>query len=226
MKITIKLGGFLFPREIDINLLRKYVKELTRLYRRGHHLSVITGGGEVARDYIEKARKLGATESLCDTIGIQVSHVNAHLLISGLGDAAYPSSPFHLNEALRISTLGKILVMGGLQPGQSTNAVAALIAEALRSDILINLTDVDGVYTSDPKIDPNAKRFNEVTPDQMMQLIEKKNISAGGYKLLDPIALRIINRSSILTYIINGKDIKNLEKALKKKTIGTRIAFH
>ncbi|WP_455367737.1 UMP kinase [[Eubacterium] cellulosolvens] len=226
MKITIKLGGFLFPREIDINLLRKYVKELTRLYRRGHHLSVITGGGEVARDYIEKARKLGATESLCDTIGIQVSHVNAHLLISGLGDAAYPSLPFHLNEALRISTLGKILVMGGLQPGQSTNAVAALIAEALRSDILINLTDVDGVYTSDPKIDPNAKRFNEVTPDQMMQLIEKKNISAGGYKLLDPIALRIINRSSILTYIINGKDITNLEKALKKKTIGTRIAFH
>ncbi len=226
MKITIKLGGFLFPREIDINLLHKYVKELTQLYRKGHHLSVITGGGEVARDYIEKARTLGATENLCDTIGIQVSHLNAHLLISGLGDAAYPSLPSHLDEALRISTLGKILVMGGLQPGQSTNAVAALIAEALRSDILINLTDVDGVYTSDPKIDPTAKKFNKVTPDQMMQLINKKNISAGGYKLLDPIALKIINRSSILTYIINGKDITNLEKVLKKKPIGTRIVFH
>ena len=61
------------------------------------------------------------------------------------------------------------MVMGGLQPGQSTNAVGALVAEAIGADLFINATDVDGVYTSDPKKDPEARKLDIVDTDKLVE---------------------------------------------------------
>jgi uridylate kinase len=151
LRIAIKLGGHLFPYDLDTKKLSSYVEILRRLKSEKHYVLVVAGGGEIARKYISAARQLGAAEALCDELGIMVANLNARLLIAKLEDDAYPIPPSN-NEELRLALVsGKIVVLGGLQPGQSTNAVAAIAAEVMKADLLINATNVEGVYSADPK---------------------------------------------------------------------------
>jgi uridylate kinase len=131
-----------------------------------------------------------------------------------------PESPDDLMASIGSNL---IVVMGGLQPGQSTNAVAALAAEAMRADLLVNATDMDGAYTADPRKDPNATKLDEVTPDELTKILSTEGFKAGEYDLMDPLALRIIKRSKIPAVIVDGRDPSNIAKALSGKRIGTRI---
>ena len=83
----------------------------------------------------------------------------------------------------------------------------------------------NGVYTNDPKIDPNAKKLDEVSINQLLEIIVKSKSSAGGYKLLDPAAVKIIERSKIPTIILDLKDPKKLIPVVEGNVIGTRIGF-
>jgi uridylate kinase len=118
---------------------------------------VVTGGGQIARFYINTARKLGLDESSLDLMGIDVSRLNAKLLISSLGSHVYPNVPKSLDEISNFIESNKIIVSGGLHPGQSTNATSALIAEKIKANQFINATDVEGIYDSDPRKNQNAK---------------------------------------------------------------------
>lgn len=222
MKIVIKLGGFAFPTQLSPDFIQRYAELIRRLHRE-HGLVIVTGGGDDARRYIYAARKLGASEVICDQLGIYVTRVNAHLMISSLPGDAYPEVPESVEELRRFFATGKIVVMGGLQPGQSTNAVAAIAAETIGADVLINATDVEGVYTSDPSIDPKAKRLPEISTQQLKEILSSVEIGAGAYDLMDPIAIKVIERSRIRAYIVNGKDPLNIERALRGESVGTRI---
>jgi uridylate kinase len=117
----------------------------------------------------------------------------------------------------------KIIVAGGMQPGQSTNAVAALIAESIGADILINATNIDGVYTSDPDTDPSAKKFDEISTGELLNLLGGGKMVAGSYDLFDITAIRIVERSRITTRIINGKVAGNIIRAVRGEAIGTLV---
>ncbi|MBS7658320.1 MAG: UMP kinase [Candidatus Bathyarchaeia archaeon] len=223
MKIVVKLGGFAFPLKINEEIINSFALKFKEIHETGHKLTVVTGGGEAARVYINAARKLGASESFCDQLGILVSRLNAKLLIASLNDLAAPKIPETLEEFQSLLPLEKIIVMGGLQPGHSTNAVAALIAESIKADLLINVTDVDGVYTKDPKKDPEAKLLKEVNINQLQEILSSSEVKAGTYKLLDLLAIKIIERSKIPTWIINGRNPSNLIKVIKGEKIGTKI---
>jgi uridylate kinase len=172
---------------------------------------------------IEASRKLGANEALCDQIGILVTRLNARLLITSMGDDAYPKVPETIEDLRHYFESGKVIVMGGLQPGHSTNAVTALAAESIGASVLVNVTNVDGVYTADPKKDPKAKKFDEISTDKLLSLISGEEVSAGSYELLDPVSVRIIERSHIPTWIVSGEDPENILKILKGKHVGTKI---
>jgi len=115
--------------------------------------------------------------------------------------------------------------MGGLTPGHSTNAVAAIAAETISADLFVNATDVDGVYTGDPSKDPKARRLEEVTVDELSQILSKTGMAAGEYDLMDLLALRIIQRSKISTVILNGRTPENVLKALRNEGTGTRLIY-
>jgi uridylate kinase len=140
-----------------------------------------------------------------------------------LGKVAYPQPVTSLEEALKASYGDKIIVLGGLQPGQSTNAVAGLVAEAYQADLLVNATDVDGVYTTDPHEDPHAKKLDVIRTDALLQLLLSRELKAGSYILFDPVAIKIIERSRIPTRIIDGRKPANLVAAIQGKDIGTLI---
>jgi uridylate kinase len=203
--------------------IKKYGELFSKLKREGNQLVVVTGGGKNARKYIEAARKLGASEAACDQIGILVTRLNARLLITSMGDEAYPKVPETIEDLRLYFESGKVIVMGGLQPGHSTNAVTALAAESVGASILINVTNVDGVYTADPKKDPKAKKIDEISTEKLLSLISDEGVSAGSYELLDPVSIRIIERSHIPTWIVSGEDPENVLKILKGKHVGTKI---
>ncbi len=227
--VVVKIGGSLIFTEngengdINVDRIHQYAKVLSTLKDDGLNLCVVVGGGKAARDYIKVLHKFNATEAQSDLMGIRISRINALLLIAALGKIAYPCPPREIPELAKALTTDKIIVMGGLQPGQSTNAVAAVVAEYTRSDMLINATSVDGVYTDDPKKDPTAKKIDELDYDEFQELIIKKGSRAGEYPLFDLVALKIVSRSSILTKIINGSDPDNILRAAKGEEIGTTV---
>jgi len=222
LKAVVKLGGFAFPSRPEKPLLKEYVKLLTGLVGE-HHLVIVTGGGEVARAYIGAAREMGVSESLCDQLGILTSRLNARLLTDGLGEYAFPEIPVTIGELKHYFASGKIVAMGGLTPGHSTNAVAAIAAETIGAELFVNATDVDGVYSSDPEKDKSARRLEEVNVAELTTILSRNEMKAGAYELMDPLALRIIERSKLTTIILDGRKTENVRRALRNEKVGTKV---
>ena len=221
--MVVKIGGHILASQLDPRKIEEYLKLLKSLREEGHKIVVVVGGGGEARKYIRVAKRLGGSEFVCDVLGIEVSRLNARLLIAGLGDLAYPEPPRTIEDLRKAFEGSKIVIMGGLQPGQSTNAVGILAAEAVGAEMFINATDVDGVYTSNPKKDPKAKKLDVVTTDELLTLTLRERLEAGSYTLFDPVAIKIVERSGILTRIVDGRTPINIKLAIKGEAVGTLI---
>ncbi|HEY0196166.1 MAG TPA: UMP kinase, partial [Methanobacterium sp.] len=137
MKIVVTIGGSIVVQDNDSKKFKEYAEIISQMNTE-HKLYVVVGGGKPARDYISMARGLGASEALCDDVGIDVTRLNARLLITALGEVAYPKVPHNFAEALEYSQSGKLVVMGGTEPAHSTDAVGSILAEFLGADLLIN----------------------------------------------------------------------------------------
>ncbi len=221
-RIVIKLSGKIFGMD-NVKILKDYARFLVKITKVCQPI-IVTGGGTIARHYISYARSSGADESSLDELGIEISRLNAKLLIYALKHKAYPHPPTTLQEIRNAVDGGAIVVTGGLHPGHSTNGTAALIAEKVRAYEFLNATDVDGVYDLDPNKFKQAKMFRRIELKKLRSMLVNEESVAGGYDLMDILALKIIERSKIKTRIIKA-DIKTLEKAIKGDSVGTEIIF-
>ena len=219
-RIVIKFSGKVVAME-NVKLLKDYARFLVKISRTYQPI-IVAGGGKIARHYINHARSSGADESTLDELGIEISRLNAKLLIYALKGKAYSHPPTTLKEAQQAVESGLIVVAGGLHPGQSTNGTAALIAEKTNASQFLNATDVNGIYDSDPNNNKKAKMFKKIEIKTLKKILIHEDSVAGGYDLMDIVALKIIERSKIKTRVIK-LDIKNLEKAIKGQLIGTEI---
>ena len=222
MRIVAAIGGSILLQDYNAERFKEYAK-LLKEQSEEHEIFVVVGGGKPAREYIGVVRDLGAGEAKCDDIGIEVTRVNAKLLLLALGDYAYQRVPHNFQEALEFSATGKIVVMGGTEPAHSTDAVSAILAEYVQADMLINLTAVDGLYTKDPKKFDDAELIEEITASDMMDIISGNEVKAGTYEFIDMTAIQMIKRSNLETVIANGNEPQNLIKAIKGEKIGTRV---
>jgi uridylate kinase len=221
--VVLSLGGSVLVRdEGDTSYIRKLAKILIGVSAR-HKLYIVTGGGKIARYYIRTGRDLGADESFLDEIGIEVTRLNARLLITALGDRSCHSPPKNYDEALHAGRTHSIVVMGGVSPGITTDAVSALLAERVKAKRLVNATSVDGAYTADPKKDPEAKRIPTMTHSELISLVGHST-GAGPNHVFDPVGARVLQRSKISLSIVDGNDMVNLRDALEgKKFKGTLV---
>jgi uridylate kinase len=220
-RIVIKLSGRVFGIENNEKLLKDYATFLVKVSKICQPI-IVAGGGKIARHYISHARSSGADESTLDELGIEVSRLNAKLLIYALKDKAYPHPPTTLTETRHAVDSGLIVVAGGLHPGQSTNGTAALIAEKVHASEFLNATDVDGIYDSDPRKNPKAKKFKSIELRKLRNILVHEDSLAGGYDLMDIVALKVIERSKIKTRVLKA-DISTLEKAIRGSPVGTEI---
>jgi uridylate kinase len=127
------------------------------------------------------------------------------------------------DQLIDLKDTEKILVLGGLHPGQSTNAVAARVAEIIQAKILLNVTDVEGVYDRDPKQSPEAKLLTEITLTKLREVVSTLANEPGAYPLFDKRALDIIERAGIEIWFINGNPPQNMLHAVNNGKIGTRV---
>jgi len=220
-RIVIKLSGRIFGMENNEKLLKEYAAFLVKISKICQPI-IIAGGGKIARHYISHARSSGADESTLDELGIEVSRLNAKLLIYALKEKAYPHPPTTLTEVRHAVDSELIVVAGGLHPGQSTNGTAALIAEKVGASEFLNATDVDGIYDSDPNKNPKAKKFKRIEIRNLRNILVHEDSAAGGYDLMDIVALKVIERSKIRTRVIKA-EIPVIEKAIRGQSVGTEI---
>jgi len=224
MRIVVAIGGSIIIKGYDYKKFQEYAKILRELSKE-HEIFVVVGGGQPAREYIKVTRDLGCGEAKCDDIGIEVTRLNAKLLILALDEIAFPTVPHNFQKALEYSSSGKIIVMGGTEPAHSTDTVGSILAEYVKADMFINLTSVDGMYDKDPNKHSDANLIEKITATEMSEFIKEKEVKAGTYEFFDMTAIQMIKRSSLETVITNGNNPKNLIKAINKEKIGTRIIF-
>lgn len=205
MLVVISVGGSILAKDLNPDSFISYANALDALSKE-HRLVVVTGGGVAARDYINVARSVGANEVACDFIGIEVTRLNAQLLISALGNNAFPEPPRTYKEAEAALTSGKIVVMGGVIPGQTTDAVSAILAEYLGADVMVIATSVDGVYSADPTTNPDAVKFEKMTAKELVNIVMSIEMKAGSKSPVDPLAAKIIERCNIETIVMDGND--------------------
>ena len=220
--VVIKLGGFAFPEELDPGALRAYASVLKRLVDEGYRVVIVAGGGRNARKFIEAARRLGAPEAICDELGIAITRLNAALLALALGLRNPLDIPTDFRSMAEALGRSNPIVLGGLQPGQSTDAVAILAAELVGAELVVKATDVDGIYTADPRKHPEARRLEKLTYDEALALLSGR-AAAGTYELLDPLALRLARRSGISIRVVDGRDPENIYKAARGAHVGTLV---
>ncbi len=221
--IVLSLGGSVLLPDIDSPNIKPFISVLTRISS-NHRLFAVVGGGGTARQYISMARSFEADEAFSDELGIMVTRLNAMLLVGALGHAAWPSVATSHTEALCAAESGKIVVMGGITPGQTTDAVAAVLAERVGADLFINLTAVDGIYSADPRKDPMAKRFDTMTPADLLDVVIGQQAVAGVNTVMDIVAVKIVERCGIPLLVMDGRDPSLLESVLKTgKFVGTLV---
>lgn len=215
--LVISIGGsILLPEDESISRLKE-LAEMLQENTEEKDLYLVVGGGRTARQYIDWGRRLGADEASLDELGIETSRLNARLLIIALEGDVYPVPAEKFDEAISAGNHYPMVTMGGTHPGHTTDAVAAMLAERLNADKMINATSVDGVYTDDPKTDKNAEKLGVLDYDELIDIVTKEEHGAGPNVVIDPLAAKIIKRAKIKTYILDGNDLASFEKAIQEE---------
>lgn len=176
-------------------------------------LGMVVGGGASARRYIDVARELGLDEAGLDHLGIQLTRANAWLLVSAFGERAFPRPAEDFEEAALALRSYDRVCMGGTHPGHTTDAVAAMLAERVKADRLVIVTNVDGVFTADPRQDPGAELLERLTPAELTAIVGSRR-QAGSSGVVDPLAAQMLQRSQFSAAVVNGDDPANVAAAI------------
>ncbi len=217
MKVALKVGGSVFcPDESpDMGFVAKLAQVLKGLSG-SHRFVVVVGGGRLARRMIADARERGETsDDALHNLGIEAARKNAAVLIKALGDSAFRGVPESEGEVRKAFGSGRIVVLGGFRPGQTTDAVTLQCAEAVGADLVVIGTDVKGVYDRDPKRHKDAKFISMIPASGLMDLVETVSVEPGAKTIVDPVAGGIIVRTGIRTAVLGIRNLENLKNAIE-----------
>jgi uridylate kinase len=221
--IIISLGGSLIvPENIDVDFLKSFRDLIISYVKKGRRFVIITGGGKICRKYQEVAKEISNASALdLDWIGIASLKLNAELLRVILGDYAHNKVIPDLSS--EIPTDRPIIIGSAFGPGRSTDWDAVKSAETLHSKKIINLSNTDYVYDSDPKTNPNAQKIEKISWKDYRTLIPKE-WNPGLNTPFDPVASQVAEENGMTVSIMNGRLLQNLAKCLDGEDfVGTVI---
>ena len=223
MRVVFRIGGSVVASPVNTDLMSKYVELLKTVKAQGHEVAVVVGGGALAREFIGIARNLGLEMQAQDEIAISVSRLFAQLFLKKFGDAACSKVALTLEDAAECLAEGKIVVMGGLKPGITTDAVAALVAERVDADLLVKGTDQDGVYNKDPRKHADAVKLDHLSFDDLQSVFSENQHKAGMHQIIDPEAVKVLKRKRVKLIVVNGFKPENILAAVKGEKVGTVV---
>lgn len=205
-----------------------YVKEFcslaSRLKKQGAKLCVVVGGGATAKEYANAMRELTGSEFYADRLGIDASRLNAKLVVATLGDDAFPKVIKDIDDTFHAFRENLVPVGAGLLEGITTDAVSTLLAERLHATHLVNVSNIDAIYDSDPKKNAHAKKLSKMTHGELVALATRDDSrKARTNFVFDVIATKIAARSNITLHFVSGKNLEEVEKAIIGKPHGGTI---
>jgi len=214
--IVLSLGGSLiYPQEIDVEYLKKFRQLILEYVTKGMKFGIVCGGGHIARELIKKANEIIPLNAIQnDIVGIAGTKANAQIVREIFGDVAYKDVITDYSK--KIKTDKPLIIGAGWQPGCSTDKDAVLLADKLGAKTIINMTNVDYVYTKDPRKFADAKPILKTTWKEFKAIVGGE-WKAGMNLPFDPIASQVAEKKKFKVVIMNGKPLDNLENYLAGK---------
>lgn len=230
-RVLLKLSGEALgspgdSRSINPPALTFIAKEISKGLQRGTRLALVIGGGNIWRGARDGNGMIDRVTS--DNMGMLATIINAMALQSALEhegvstrvqtaiELSRLAEPFIRRRALRHLEKDRVVIFAGGtgNPYFTTDTAAALRAAEIHADVIFKATQVDGVYTSDPKKDPKAKLIKDIT---YMSAINK------GLKFMDASALTLCMENNIPILVFNLHKPGNIRRAMRGEKVGTLI---
>jgi uridylate kinase len=201
--------------------LKQFKSLISRRIAKGDRFVIICGGGSTARQYQSAARAVGQlTHEDIDWLGIHATPLNGHLMRAIFDRQAHPTIVKNPNAPPRFRE--PILIAAGWKPGWSTDYDAVLLARGLGATTVINLSDLDYVYSADPRKDRTAKPMKRIDWKAFRKLVGNKwdpRLNAP----FDPVASELAARIGLTVKMIRGRSVKDVERAIGEPFKGTLI---
>jgi len=231
-RILLKISGEALMGEqtfgIDVNVALAVADEIKQVHDLGIQVAVVVGGGNIFRGLSKSAGNMD--RSAADYIGMLATVMNAVVLQDALEktgiqtrvlsaiDIPQLAESFIRRRAIRHLEKGRIVIFaaGTGNPFFSTDSAAALRAAEIKADVILKATKVDGVYSSDPMVDPTATRFECIT---FMEVLEKQ------LKVMDASAISLCMENNLPIIVFNMRKPGNIARVVTSGSgIGTQVS--
>ena len=230
-RVVIKLSGeYLAGSQsfgIDQPTLERIAGDLIAAQKLGAEIAVVVGGGNMVRGVEVSSR--GVSRPTGDTMGMLATVMNCLALEAALERSGAPArtlSAFVMPEICELFTRaaahkyltdGRIVLLGGGtgNPFFTTDTTAVLRAAEIDAEAVLKATNVDGIYSADPKKDRSAKRFDRLTHAQAIE---------GGYKVMDTTAFALARETSLPIIVFSIAEPGSMGAILRGKGRGTIVA--
>ncbi len=216
-------GSLIVPDEIDTTFLTNFRELLLKkIDQQSLSFFIITGGGKTARRYQDAANEVRGDLSRedLDWLGIHSTRLNAHLFRTLFSEQAQARI---VKDPTRKFADGSSIVIGaGWKPGWSTDYCAVLAAKQLGAKKLVNLSNIDYVYTKDPRKFPDAVKIEKSNWADFRKLIPD-HWDPGLSSPFDPIAAKEAEKLGLEVAVINGKKLDEFDNYLSGKPFAGTI---
>jgi len=233
-RIVLKVSGEALQgakaHGIDNNVLLAICRQIREIKQLGVEIAIVLGGGNIFRGQ-ENSASLGLDmdRSVADYMGMLATVINGMALQSALESAGVftrlisaiemrqIAEPYIRRRAIRHLEKGRVLIFsaGTGNPYFTTDSAAALRASEINADAILKGTRVEGIYDHDPEKNPNAKKFDVLSFDQVIGM---------DLKVMDMTAFTICKENNIPIIVFNINDESNLIGIIQGKKIGTVVS--
>jgi len=229
-RILLKLSGeALMGGEtygIDPAVATQIARDVADIQSMGVETAIVIGGGNIFRGLAASAR--GMDRATADYMGMLATIINALALQDALEQQGVVTrvvtaiemraiaEPFIRRRAIRHLEKGRVVVFGGGtgNPYFSTDTAAALRAMEIKADVILKATKVDGIYTADPMLEPNATRFDHIS---YLQVLEQ------GLKVMDATAISLCMDNRLPIVVFNLRTPGNIRRAIAGEPVGSLV---
>jgi uridylate kinase len=229
-RVLLKLSGEALMGEqqfgIDPAVTSQIAKEIAEVQSLGIQTAIVIGGGNLFRGLAASAK--GMDRATADYMGMLATVINGLALQDALEHAGVPTrvvtaiemravaEPFIRRRAIRHMEKGRVVVFaaGTGNPYFTTDTAAALRAMEMKADVILKGTKVDGIYTADPMIHPNATKFDSIS---YIKVLEQ------GLKVMDATAISLCMDNKLPIVVFNLRTAGNLRRVITGEAVGTTV---
>ncbi len=220
----LSVGGSIIipPTGFDIEFLKRFRELILAEVKKGQQFILVIGGGATARQYQQAVKECGTSSDVeVDWVGIKTTALNAEFVRVLFGDSAH--TEVVTNPTKKVKTKRPIIVACGWKPGCSTDKDAVLLAKTYGAKEVVNLSNIDYVYDSDPRVNQNAKKLEKITWKELRKIIGDK-WTPGANVPFDPMAAKEAEKLKLVVRFARGTDLVAVSSVLNENgKVGTII---